>query len=136
VDVTTPQRLSVGLDTGGTYTDAVVLDAAQRVVASAKALTTHWDLSIGLHAALRAVLAELPSAAQREHIALVAVSTTLATNAVVENRFSPICSILVGFDERMVERSGLKRAGGGTVVRVQGGHEAPARNPRRSMRRR
>ncbi|HWZ65121.1 MAG TPA: hydantoinase/oxoprolinase family protein [Steroidobacteraceae bacterium] len=124
MDVTTPQRLSVGLDTGGTYTDAVVLDAAQRVVASAKALTTHWDLSIGLHAALRAVLAELPSAVRREHIALVAVSTTLATNAVVENRFSPICSILVGFDERMVERTGLKRAGGGTIVQVQGGHEA------------
>lgn len=124
MDIATPQGLSVGLDTGGTYTDAVVLDGAQRVLASAKALTTHWDLSIGLHAALRAVLAQLPSAAQRGEIALVAVSTTLATNAVVENRFSPICSILVGFDERMVERTGLKRAGGGTIVRVRGGHEA------------
>ena len=118
------QHLSVGLDTGGTYTDAVVLDGAERVVASAKALTTHWDLSIGLQAALRAVLAELPARAQREHISLVCVSTTLATNAVVENRFSPICTILVGFDERMVERTGLKRSGGGLIVRVRGGHEA------------
>src|SRR5579863_5566225 len=118
------RHLTVGLDTGGTYTDAVVLDAAERVVASAKALTTHWDLSIGLHAALRAVLAQLPAGTRREHISLVSVSTTLATNAVVENRFSPICTILVGFDERMVERSGLKRDGGGVIVVVQGGHEA------------
>src|SRR5579859_3570321 len=117
-------HLTVGLDTGGTYTDAVVLDAAERVVASAKALTTHWDLSIGLHAALRAVLATLPADADRGQISLVSVSTTLATNAVVENRFAPVCTILVGFDERMVERSGLKRAGGGVTVRVRGGHEA------------
>jgi N-methylhydantoinase A/oxoprolinase/acetone carboxylase beta subunit len=47
----------------------------------------------------------------------------LATNAVVENRFSSICTLLVGFDERMVERSGLHREGGGVVVRVRGGHD-------------
>ncbi|MDB6089341.1 MAG: hypothetical protein JWN85_2125 [Gammaproteobacteria bacterium] len=113
----------IGLDTGGTYTDAVALDAARRVVASAKALTTHWDLSIGLGGAIRAVLEALPEGARREHISLVSVSTTLATNAVVENRFSPICTILIGFDDQMVERSGLKREGGGVVVRVRGGHE-------------
>lgn len=113
----------IGLDTGGTYTDAVALDGQRRVVASAKALTTHWDLSIGLGEALRAVLGKLPPGAQREHIALVSVSTTLATNAVVENRFSEICTILIGFDEKMVERSGLKRAGGGVIVRVRGGHD-------------
>ena len=117
-------RLAVGLDTGGTYTDAVVLDGAQRVVASAKALTTPWDLSVGLQAALRTVLAALPTGAERGHISLVSVSTTLATNSVVENRFSPICTILVGFDERMTERSGLKRPGGGVIVRIRGGHEA------------
>lgn len=124
VDSSQVQRFSVGLDTGGTYTDAVVLDSRQQVVASAKALTTHWDLSIGLHAALCAVLAQLPAPTRSTDISLVSVSTTLATNAVVENRFSPICTILIGFDERMVERSGLKRGGGGVIVLVQGGHEA------------
>jgi N-methylhydantoinase A/oxoprolinase/acetone carboxylase beta subunit len=114
----------IGLDTGGTYTDAVALDAQRRVVVSAKALTTHWELSIGLGAALRAVLAALPEGARREHISLVSVSTTLATNAVVENRFSPICSILIGFNEQMVERSGLRRERGGAIVHVRGGHEA------------
>jgi N-methylhydantoinase A/oxoprolinase/acetone carboxylase beta subunit len=117
-------QICIGLDTGGTYTDAVALDAAQRVLASAKALTTHWDLSRGLAEGLRAVLAGLPAGTDRGRISLVSVSTTLATNAVVENRFSPVCTILVGFDERMVERSGLKRAGGGVIVHVPGGHEA------------
>ena len=114
----------IGLDTGGTYTDAVALDAAQRVLASAKALTTHWDLSLGLAEGLRTVLAALPAGTDRGRISLVSVSTTLATNAVVENRFSSVCTILVGFDERMVERSGLRRAGGGVIVHVSGGHEA------------
>ena len=117
-----PPEIWIGLDTGGTYTDAVALDGERRVIASAKALTTHWDLSLGLGDALRAVLGRLE--AGREHVSLVSVSTTLATNAVVEGRFSPICTILIGFDERMVERSGLRRDGGGVIVRVRGGHEA------------
>jgi len=117
-------ELRVGLDSGGTFTDAVVVDGHRRVVASAKALTTHWDLSIGLGAAIRAVLAKLPEGTRHEHISLVAVSTTLATNAVVENRFSPTCTILMGFDDQMVERSGLRREGGDVVVRIRGGHDA------------
>lgn len=114
----------IGLDTGGTFTDAVALDGERRVIASAKSLTTHWDLSIGLGGAIRAVLQKLPQGTRREHISLVSVSTTLATNAVVENRFSPICTILIGFDDQMVERSGLKREGSGVIVRVNGGHDA------------
>jgi N-methylhydantoinase A/oxoprolinase/acetone carboxylase beta subunit len=120
---TRAQEIWLGFDTGGTYTDAVALDGARRIVlASAKSLTTHWDLSIGLGGALRAVLEALPEGARREAVSLVSVSTTLATNAVVENRFSPICTVLIGFDDRMVERSGLKAAGG-TIVRVRGGHD-------------
>ncbi len=114
----------IGLDTGGTYTDAVALDGERRVIASAKALTTHWDLSIGLGAAIHAVLQALPAGTERSQISLVSVSTTLATNAVVENRFSPICTLLIGFDDKMVERSGLRREGGGVIVRVRGGHDA------------
>jgi N-methylhydantoinase A/oxoprolinase/acetone carboxylase beta subunit len=119
----TSSEIWIGLDTGGTYTDAVALDGARHVIATAKALTTHWDLSIGLGGAMRAVLEALPQGTRREHISLVSVSTTLATNAVVENRFSPICTLLIGFDEQMVERSGLKREGGGVLVRVRGGHD-------------
>ncbi|HEY0341598.1 MAG TPA: hydantoinase/oxoprolinase family protein, partial [Steroidobacteraceae bacterium] len=117
------REIWLGLDTGGTFTDAVALDGASRtVLASAKSLTTHWDLSLGLGGALQAVLDALPEGARRENVTLVSVSTTLATNALVENRFSPVCTILVGFDDGMVERSGLKAEGGG-IVRVRGGHD-------------
>ena len=44
---TTP--LYLGIDTGGTYTDAAVIAAEDhRVVSSAKALTTRGDLAIGV----------------------------------------------------------------------------------------
>lgn len=119
-----PQGYWLGFDTGGTFTDAVLLEGGARVIASAKALTTPWDLAIGLGGALRAVLARLPPGARREQITLVSVSTTLATNAVVENRFSPICTLVIGFDEAMVARSGLERDGGGEIVRIRGGHDA------------
>jgi N-methylhydantoinase A/oxoprolinase/acetone carboxylase beta subunit len=117
------EEIWIGLDTGGTFTDAVALDGERRVIASAKALTTHWDLSVGLGEAVRGVLGKLPAGLRRERISLVSVSTTLATNAVIESRFSPICTVLIGFDDQMLERSGLKRAGG-VLVRVRGGHEA------------
>src|ERR1700694_3782899 len=121
----TAQDLWLGLDTGGTFTDAVLLADGRRVIASAKALTTPWNLAIGISKAIREVLDLLPAGASREQVGLVSVSTTLATNAVVENRFSPVCTLLIGFDDAMVERSLLLRPGsGGLVVRVQGGHMA------------
>ena len=117
--------LWLGLDTGGTFTDAVVLADGRRIIASAKALTTPWNLAIGIGEAIRAVLELLPAGSGQQDVSLVSVSTTLATNAVVEGRFSPVCSLLIGFDDAMVERSGLQRSGsGGLVVRIQGGHTA------------
>jgi N-methylhydantoinase A/oxoprolinase/acetone carboxylase beta subunit len=119
------EGLWLGLDTGGTFTDAVLLAEGSRVVASAKALTTPWNLAIGIGKAIRAVLQMRTAGAGREEVSLVSVSTTLATNAVVENRFSPVCTLLIGFDDAMVERSGLQRPGaGGLVVRIAGGHGA------------
>jgi N-methylhydantoinase A/oxoprolinase/acetone carboxylase beta subunit len=118
------EGLWLGLDTGGTFTDAVLLANGRRVIASAKALTTPWDLAIGIGKAIRAVLESLPSGASRADVSLVSVSTTLATNAVVESRFSPVCALVIGFDDAMVERSGIKRHGGGALVRIEGGHGA------------
>ena len=46
----------LGVDTGGTYTDAVLLRDEADVLASAKALTTREDLALGVGAAIRAVL--------------------------------------------------------------------------------
>lgn len=73
---------ALGIDAGGTYTDCVVYDfAGKRLLAKAKALTTRHDLMVGIEEALDA-LPELPA----DRIGMVAISTTLATNSVVEDR--------------------------------------------------
>ena len=75
----------LGIDTGGTYTDAVLYDEGLgRVVTAAKALTTRHDLAVGIHAAAEAVLTS--SGVEPASIALVSLSTTLATNALVEGQ--------------------------------------------------
>ncbi len=77
-----PVRLGLGIDAGGTYTDVVVYDFAERRVAGkAKALTTKWNYAEGITAALSQLDAGLLS-----RVELVSVSTTLATNAIVEGR--------------------------------------------------
>jgi N-methylhydantoinase A/oxoprolinase/acetone carboxylase beta subunit len=117
----------IGVDTGGTYTDAAVMDAAtNQVLASAKALTTRGDLAVGVCEAIERSLSALgdDGAGAASQVKLVSVSTTLATNAVVEGHGSPVCVVLVGFDETMVQRSGLSSAFPGLVVeRIAGGHD-------------
>lgn len=112
----------LGLDTGGTYTDAVLYDEAAGVLASAKALTTKHDLALGIGEAVRAVLAESGADAVAE-VGLVSVSTTLATNAVVEGQGRRACLMLIGFDEGALDRAGLRQAlGDDPVVFIDGGH--------------
>jgi len=108
----------LGIDTGGTYTDAVLFDDQSGVIASAKALTTKHDLSIGIRNALDAVLPQ-PS----PEICMVSLSTTLATNAVVEGQTSPVCLLLLGYPADALELAGLGQAlGADPVVFIDGGH--------------
>jgi N-methylhydantoinase A/oxoprolinase/acetone carboxylase beta subunit len=114
----------LGLDTGGTYTDAVLFDPKVGVIASAKSLTTKHNLAIGLKGAIERVLPHMPEGTKAAEIALVSMSTTLATNAIVEAHGAPICLILVGYDAKALERANLKNAlGGDPVVFVNGGHK-------------
>lgn len=117
--------LALGLDTGGTYTDAVVLNGAKEVIATAKALTTKHDLSLGLAQALKAVTEKLSPRYSPGDISLVSVSTTLATNAVVEDQRGPICTLLIGFDQQMLARARLQQAlGSNPLALIAGGHKA------------
>jgi N-methylhydantoinase A/oxoprolinase/acetone carboxylase beta subunit len=112
----------IGVDTGGTYTDAAVIEAeGHKVVASAKAITTKGDLSIGVTGAITAAIARLPRGLKPENISLVSVSTTLATNAVVEGHGSAVGVILIGFDQAMAERTGIAKAFPGMPMAVIGG---------------
>ena len=110
----------LGIDTGGTYTDAVLFDEDHGVIGSAKSLTTKHDLSIGVSKAAGAVLPEDPSL-----IRLVSISTTLATNAIVEGHGNPVCLILIGQRADALERSRLGQImAADPVVFVSGGHSA------------
>lgn len=114
--------LFLGLDTGGTYTDAVLFDPDQGVLAAAKSLTTKHDLAIGLGGAMEGVLPEVTEGRKTE-VAMVGLSTTLATNAIVEGHASPICLLLAGYEPAALDRAGLRQAlGGDPVVFIPGGH--------------
>ena len=110
----------LGVDTGGTYTDAVLMDeAATRVIAKAKALTTRPDLARGVGAAIDAVMAGVDPA----EVGMVSLSTTLATNALVEGQGGRVALVFVGFDPGEIARDGLSEAlRGDPVIRLPGGH--------------
>jgi N-methylhydantoinase A/oxoprolinase/acetone carboxylase beta subunit len=112
--------MRLGIDTGGTYTDAVLVDERQQIVASAKCLTTRHELTTGIGNAL----AGLPDQLLRE-VGLVALSTTLSTNSVVEGRGAPVCVLLPGYKEQQVRKSGLLDIfDRDFVITLPGGHDA------------
>jgi len=113
----------IGIDTGGTFTDAVAFDDERGVAAKAKALTTRRDLSLGIGAAIDAVMAEARVAPG--DITLVSMSTTLATNAIVEGQGGRICLVMIGFSEADLDKAGLRQAAAGDeVIFLNGGHDA------------
>jgi len=97
-------RISLGIDTGGTFTDAVLYDKEKKqTVAGAKAPTTSWNLTEGMNAALAKLPADLLR--QTEHICL---STTLATNACVENRGGHARLLLIGCRREVLAQVGAE----------------------------
>lgn len=122
--------IALGIDTGGTYTDAVLVDQSSgAVLYSAKALTTHYDLAVGIEQAVSLVLGGevegQSGSSMRPKITMVGLSTTLATNAIVEGQGSPVCLILIGYDPSLIEQYGLERdLVTSDVVYIRGGHDA------------
>ena len=85
--------VAIGIDTGGTNTDAAVVDVVnRRVLACAKAPTTYYDYSVGIGQALAALPQRLLRRAVR-----VGVSTTLATNAISTGQGESAGLILLGY---------------------------------------
>ncbi|MCP4671171.1 MAG: DUF1638 domain-containing protein, partial [Desulfobacula sp.] len=80
-DIDSYIKIGLGIDAGGTYTDAVIYDLEKnKTLCKAKSLTTKWDFTVGINSALRKL-----NQKQLSTIELVSLSTTLATNAIVEN---------------------------------------------------
>ncbi len=127
--------MRIGIDTGGTYTDAVLCAETPRsvgngatkgppvVLAKAKA-RTRVDLSVGIAEALDGVLAAA-ELEDRSQISLVSLSTTLATNALVEGIGGRVALVFIGFTAAELDRGGLRQGlGDAPVVMADGGHDS------------
>ncbi len=104
-------NLGLGIDTGGTYTDAAILDMTTGAVLSkAKSLTTRGDLTVGISNAISALDKSLYN-----RISLLAVSSTLATNSVVEGKGCRVGLIVIGHDA-------VPNIPVDEIARIKGGH--------------
>ncbi|HKJ00775.1 MAG TPA: hydantoinase/oxoprolinase family protein [bacterium] len=84
--------LGIGIDTGGTFTDIVLFDlASQQILRKAKTPTTHGDYTICIGKAFAALQLQ-PGEPQR--LRRVALSTTLATNTVAEQKVHPTALVV------------------------------------------
>lgn len=88
----------LGIDVGGTFTDAVIIDGAN-IVSWAKRRTTKDNLMNGITEALGAVLVDIDSA----QIEQVTLSTTVVTNTIVEHREQPVDLYVVAGPGRNVD---------------------------------
>ena len=85
-------QYSLGIDAGGTYTDAVLIrDTDGVIIDSNKALTTYPDLHPGIKNVIDGLNPEY-----LKNIKLVSVSTTLSTNTILEGTGFPVALILIG----------------------------------------
>ena len=105
--------LGLGIDTGGTYTDAAIMDMANgTVIESNKALTTYPDLIRGIKNSIEGLSPE-----HLKSIKFVSVSTTLATNTTLEGKGYPAGLILIG-------HTIPKKLASRYVISIRGGHDS------------
>lgn len=89
-------NLGLGIDTGGTFTDAAILDLdTKKVLVKAKSPTTYHDLAVGITGAIDNALAQ--QAVDVKDIKMVGLSTTLATNSILEGRGGDVGLIGIGW---------------------------------------
>ena len=85
-------KYGLGIDTGGTYTDSVIIDLDSGIVVSrSKSLTTRDNLAKGIGLSLSGLDDALLS-----EVKLVSLSSTLATNSVVEGKKCRVGLISIG----------------------------------------
>ncbi len=111
----------VGIDTGGTYTDGVLMDYRTReILVSAKTLTTYENLTTGIIKVLKKLSIQNPS-----QVKLVGISSTLATNFIAEGNTKQVGLILIGYDRELIESYDLDaRFATDSFAYFKGGHNA------------
>ena len=115
------QRGILGIDAGGTFTDLAFWGEKDgAVVASAKTRTMHSDLAGTIRNGLEIILKEV----KPEQIKAFNLATTLATNAIVENKLRPGALFLIGYDRDIADKyCREKKFGTDLVYMIDGGHD-------------
>ncbi len=114
-------ELGLGVDTGGTFTDAAIVDLeTKQVMVKAKAPTTYHDLSIGIMGAIDNAV--ISNKIDSSNIKLVGLSTTLATNSILQGRGGEVGLIGIGWTPQEDWPLGCR------IARfVKGGHDSMGR---------
>ena len=90
-------NLALGIDTGGTYTDGVIFGIDTREIYSkTKVITTRHDLSLAIENCLESLLEKTDKKINLDDIKMVSLSTTLATNAIVEGQGAEVGLVTIG----------------------------------------
>lgn len=117
--------MRLGIDVGGTNTDAVVIDERDEVLAKEKTPTTP-DVTEGIKNSMKGVLSEI----DREKVNHVMVGTTHCTNAIAERKGLAETAVIrigapatISIDPLFEWPQDLRQAIGDHTVVVEGGHE-------------
>lgn len=90
------RKCTIGIDVGGTNTDTVICDnASGSVLSCLKIPTRHFDYEGTLSQSIGSILKS--SGISPESVSSLNISTTLSTNAILENKLAPVNLILIGF---------------------------------------
>src|SRR5438128_1817407 len=123
--------LRVGIDVGGTHTDAVILDGKDQLIHAVKTQTTA-DVTTGILTALLNVVRE--SGIDPEEVEIASLGTTHCTNAIVERkRLMRIGVLRIGAPATLAIKpftafpNDLRSSIGAVGIIVPGGHEFDGR---------
>ncbi len=114
-------RLAIGIDTGGTFTDGVLLQyKTRRILRTIKTLTTRSDLKKCVVRAIDQLEIDSPEA-----VKLVGVSSTLATNSIAMGNTRRVGLLLIGYDQKLIQEFGFEdKLSADVVEHFEGGHSA------------
>ena len=117
-------RYIIGIDTGGTFTDGVLLQYQTReVVSTAKTLTTKSDLKVGVINALKQLKLK-----DDFDVRMVGISSTLATNTIAEGKARRVALLLIGYDKELMDNYSLEaKLVTEKTVYFRGGHTSQGR---------
>lgn len=120
----------LGIDAGGTFTDLVFVSSSDmHLLAKAKTPTDHDDLVATIRRGIDLISGQIDVSLVRS----VNIATTLATNAIVENKLRPAGLILIGYDKDIAEKAICSGTFGTSIVaQIAGGHD-PNGNERSAL---